>query len=72
MDFRTEHREQMHLRQQLEILNLMTQRQGMDLAMVMLTQMMYEMKTQSVVYFDQRLGAAHPNAGRNSSKTTEF
>jgi hypothetical protein len=25
-----------------------------------------------VVYFDQRLGAAHPNAGRNSSKTTEF
>jgi hypothetical protein len=25
-----------------------------------------------VVYFDQRLGAAHPNAGQNSSKTTEF
>jgi hypothetical protein len=24
------------------------------------------------VYFDQRSGAAHPNAGQNSSKTTEF
>jgi hypothetical protein len=29
-------------------------------------------KEMVVVYFDQRLGAAHPNAGQNSSKTMEF